>query len=247
MDADKSTQASNWHCDGCDRIIWEGEFRYNCTICDDFDHCEQCAQSTSPPHPHPMARELSFGPVKNGSIVAAIMATGIEKAFDMYRIRPCMGVRDVAEHNPSVHLNSYSWLTYQTVGERTKDFGHGLRRLIEPRGYLAICAANRPEWLITDFACILQGIVSVPMYCLFDDRELLFVINNTQVSVVVCDERMLPRFLGLGTQCPSLHHIVCMDPIRETTLSKYCILFSSSEGVRFDSTMIQMVYFRTNG
>jgi long-chain acyl-CoA synthetase len=109
---------------------------------------------------------------------------------------------------------------YKTVGNRTRIFGHGLRDLIEPRNYLGICSANRPEWLITDFACILQSIISVPIYCLFTDREVTYVINNTQMSVVVCDQKMLPRFIHLSAECPSLRHIVCMDPISETTLSK---------------------------
>ena len=139
----------------------------------------------------------------------------------MHSNRYCMGVRNTDENNPLLYTDSYSWLTYKTVGERIKNFGQGLRTIIEPRGYLGICAANRPEWVITDFACILQNIISVPIYCLFNDREVTYVINNTQVSVIVCDKQMLPRFIRLGAECPSLRHIVCMDPISETTLKAH--------------------------
>jgi len=214
-------QPSYWSCDGCNNIIWDGEFRFNCTICNDYDYCEQCARTKDPPHPHQMTRELAYGPVNQNKLVPVDMATGIKRAFDIYWNRYCMGVRDFDEKDPSIYMDSYSWITYRTVGNRTKNFGHGLRRLIEPRGYLGICAANRPEWLITDFACMLQSIISVPIYCLFDDREVAYVINNTQVSVVVCDKQMLPRFIRLGTECPSLRHVVCMDPICQTMLSKY--------------------------
>ncbi|CAF4013379.1 unnamed protein product, partial [Adineta steineri] len=105
-----------------------------------------------------------------------------------------------------------------TIGDRSKNFGHGLRQLIEPRGYLAICAANRPEWMITDFACMLHSIISVPIYCLFNDRDVAYIISNTKISVVVCDNEMLPKFTRLHSQCPSLRHIVCMDPISKTTV-----------------------------
>jgi fatty acid CoA ligase FadD9 len=160
-----------------------------------------------------MVRELAYGPANKHEHVPLNMASGIQKAFDMYWNRHCMGIRNTDENNPLLYTDSYSWLTYKTVGDRVKNFGHGLRNLIEPRGYLGICAANRPEWMITDFACILQSIISVPIYCLFNDREVAYVINNTQVSVIVCDKHMLPKFIRLRAECPSLRHIVCMDPI----------------------------------
>jgi hypothetical protein len=221
MDNYNTKRSSYWHCDACDRVIWDGEFRFNCTICEDYDHCETCATTVNPPHPHAMARELAYGPAKESEHEAKNMATGIEKAFDMYENRHCMGVRNVDETNPSIYTNSYSWITYKTVGDRVKNFGHGLRTLIEPRDYLGICAANRPEWLITDFACMLHSIISVPIYCLFNDREVAYVINNTQVSVIVCDKEMLPRFIHLSVECPTLRHIVCMDPISEMALGKH--------------------------
>jgi hypothetical protein len=213
-------QESYWHCDGCQMPIWDGEFRFNCTICDDYDYCEKCAATINPPHPHQMIRELAYGPGEKNECFPVNMATGIQKAFGVYGNRHCMGVRSLDDTNPSIYTNSYSWLTYKTVSDRTKNFGHGLRSLIEPRGYLAICAANRPEWLITDFACMLHSIISVPMYCLFNDLEVAYVINNTQVSVVVCDKQMLPRFTRLGAECPTLRHVVCMDPISKTMLGK---------------------------
>jgi long-chain acyl-CoA synthetase len=131
-----------------------------------------------------------------------------------------MGTRDLDKDNSSIYTDSYSWLTFKTIGDRSKNFGHGLRRLIQPRNYLSICAANRPEWMITDFACIFQSIISVPIYTLFTNREIAYVINNTKVSVVVCDKQMLARFLEIHSQCPSLRHLVCMDPISDLISGK---------------------------
>jgi long-subunit acyl-CoA synthetase (AMP-forming) len=160
-----------------------------------------------------MVRELAYGREERKECTKIDMATGIRAAIAMYWDRHCMGTRDVDEDNSSIYKDSYSWLTYKTIGDRSKNFGHGLRHLIDPRGYLGICGANRPEWMITDFACIFQGIISVPMYTLYNERETAFVINNTKVSVVVCDKQMLSKFIGIHSQCPSLQHIVCMDPL----------------------------------
>jgi len=187
---------------------------------------KDCVATLDPPHPHGMLRELAYGKEETIKELSNVnMASGIQLAVAMYWDRYCIGVRDVDKTNPSLYANSYSWLTFETVGIRSKNFGNGLRDIIEPRGYLGICAKNRPEWVITDFACILQRIISVPIYCLFNDRELSYVINNTKVSVVVCDKETLPRFIRLYTECPSLRHIVCMDSIPETMLGNYRRLF----------------------
>ncbi len=215
---------SFWYCDKCNRTLNHGEFRYNCTICVDYDYCENCAIITDPPHPHRMTRELAYGrPDKKKCRRIKDMATTIQAAIDKYWDRHCLGTRDVDKHNSSIYKDSYSWITFKTVGDRSKNFGHGLRRLIEPQGYLGICAGNRPEWVITDFACIFQSIISVPIYTLFTDREIAYVINNTQISVVVCDKQMLARFIELGSQCPSLRHIVCMNPVSDTMSGKFII------------------------
>ncbi|CAF4229891.1 unnamed protein product, partial [Adineta steineri] len=137
-----------------------------------------------PPHPHRMIRELAYAHVKNMDITELDMITSIQTAMALYEDRHCMGVRDIDSNNPGQYIDSYTWLTFKTIGDRSKNFGHGLRQLIEPRGYLAICAANRPEWMITDFACMLHSIISVPIYCLFNDRDVAYIINNTKISVV---------------------------------------------------------------
>jgi len=173
-----------------------------------------------PAHPHPLARELAFG---NGEIdinVGKSMAATIHAAMEMYRDRHCIGVRDIGKDNPDLYMNSYSWQTYKTVGDRVKKFSSGLRNLIQQRDYVGICAANRPEWVIADLACMLSSIISVPMYCLMSDRDTAYVINNTKISMIVCDKEMLPKFLRLRSECPSLRLLVCMDPVSETATSK---------------------------
>jgi long-chain acyl-CoA synthetase len=116
------------------------------------------------------------------------MGASIYAAIEIYCDRHCLGIRDVDKDNPEIYVNSYSWLTYKTVGDRAIDFGHGLRQLIESRSYLGICASNRPEWVITDWACMLHSIITVPIYGLSSDRDMAFIINNTKISVIVCDK-----------------------------------------------------------
>ncbi|UJR20553.1 hypothetical protein I4U23_023680 [Adineta vaga] len=220
MDDDKTTSVkpSYWYCDACQRQINHGETRYNCTVCRNYDYCQQCMTTDNPRHPHRMVPELAYGREEMKECMKIDMATGLRAAIAMYWDRHCMGIRDQDQSNPSIYKDSYSWFTFKTIGDRAKHFGHGLRQLINPRDYLGICAGNRPEWVITDFACIFQSIISVPIYTLFTDREIAYVINNTKISVIVCDKDMLTRFIAVQPQCSSLRHIVCMDPISDEVL-----------------------------
>jgi hypothetical protein len=208
MNMTDTIKASFWYCDACSQNILHGGFRFNCTVCRNYDYCEQCAATVSPPHPHRMVRELAYGHEERKECTRIDMATGIRASIAMYWDRHCMGVRDVDMDNPFTYTDSYSWLTYKTIGDRSRNFGRGLRQFIEPRGYLGICSANRPEWIITDFGCIFQSITSVPIYTLLTDR----------------DKQMLPKFVGIHSQCSSLRHIVCMDPISDEISSKFIVL-----------------------
>jgi hypothetical protein len=211
---------SFWFCNTCFSNIPRGGFVFNCTTCYDYDQCERCYETIEIRHSHPMSRELAFGCGKEIENNLTDMTSYILNAFDVYADRNCFGVRDMESSVDRIYANSYSWITFQTIGDRTKNFSHGLRNLIEPREYLGICAANRPEYMIADFACILHSIITVPMYCLLSDRERIFIINHTNIAVIICDEAMLPIFLRLSSKCPTLRHLICMDPIPDSIIRK---------------------------
>lgn len=196
--------SSFWYCNTCSQNILHGHYLYNCTVCDDYDQCETCYETSESPHPHVMVRELAFGEGKAITDELDDMRSLILTAFKMYADRHCFGIRD---------MNTYSWITYENVGNRTKNFAHGLRNLVAARDYVGICAANRPDWMIADFACVLHHMISVPMYCHFSDREFNHIINNIKISAIICDKIMLSTFIRLSANCPTLRHLICMDSI----------------------------------
>lgn len=208
---------SFWYCNQCIRNLKHGEIRFNCMVCENYDLCAQCYTMCQSSHMHPMTKELAYGEPKvvlddrRNDMVGAI-----ETAFDRYDDRYCLGVRDLSNENNSKYADTYSWLTFNELGTRTRHLAKGLRQIIELHGFLGICSDNRPEWVIADFACILGGIVSVTMYHLFNESELVFVIKNAHVSVIICDQKRLNKFIKLASHCPSLRHLICMDSITES-------------------------------
>jgi fatty acid CoA ligase FadD9 len=175
-----------------------------------------CRSVIQPPHPHRLLCKFAVDYGIEKICTRMDMASRILSAIDFNWNRPCLGVRDSCSDKPDCYANSYSWQTFKTVGDRIKNFSYGLQRLIQPSSHLGICAANRPEWIITDFACILQSIISVPIYCQLNEQDIAFIINNTELSVIVCDQEMLPKLIRLHSKCSTLRHLICINPISET-------------------------------
>jgi len=203
---------SFWYCNTCSQNILHGHYLYNCTVCDDYDQCELCYETSDLRHSHAMIRELAFGEGKIVDQPTDEMKSLILTACEMYADRHCFGVRS---------MDTYTWITFEVFGNRVKNFAHGLRNLVNPRDYVGICAANRPEWMMVDFACILHSIISVPMYRHFSDREFIYIINNIKISAIVCDKSTLSTFLRLSMSCPTLRHLICMDSISDSNDSKF--------------------------
>jgi hypothetical protein len=220
---------SNWCCDGCTRQLKHGEFRYNCTVCSNFDYCEDCYQNTAMLHPHRLIKEQAFSPAKEIECTEVTIECFI-------RIDPT---------DPSIYKDTYSWLTFRQVGDRIKSFGNGLRHLVEARTTVAICAQNRPEWIITDFACILYRLITVPIYCCFTNSEILHVLNNSAASILVCDGSMFSRCQKIVEECQTIQHLICMDSfeqsIREYTSKFEVELTSTSVDSGFPQSVRDMM------
>ena len=56
-------------------------------------------------------------------------------------------------------------LSHATVLERVRRAALGLSQLgVTPGDRVGILSENRPEWAITDYACLCAGIIDVPVY-----------------------------------------------------------------------------------
>lgn len=176
-----------------------------------YQPCETCKNTIPLSHSHRWIHKYTYdGGDDTASILTRMnMGSRILAALENYKARPCMGVRDMSSSNINDYANSYTWYTFETVGKRIKRFSRGLQRLLKPYDHVGICASNRPEWVITDFACILQRFISVPIYPQLNERDMIFMINNKNISLVVCDKKTFARFIGI-------RYAVCMDSITKT-------------------------------
>jgi len=78
---------------------------------------------------------------------------------------------------------------------------------------IAVLSENRPEWPIADFASLLLGGVTVPVYSTLTDQQTAYILSDSGTRVVfVSTEKQLAKVLAIRDQTP-LEKIVVMDAV----------------------------------
>jgi long-chain acyl-CoA synthetase len=95
---------------------------------------------------------------------------------------------------------------------------------------VAIIAENRPEWTITDFACLLIGAVVVPVYPTLTEEQTAYILRDAGVRVAfVSSRKQLDKISRLS---PPLEKIVVMDEIEGDGIILVSQLFKNSPSQR---------------
>ncbi|KAI1236196.1 hypothetical protein IHE44_0001473, partial [Lamprotornis superbus] len=111
----------------------------------------------------------------------------------------------------------YQWLTYKQVSDRTKYLGSGLlQKGCQPSSdqFIGIFAQNRPEWIISEYACYTYSMVAVPLYDTLGPEAIVYIVNKAEISVVICDTPAKAEVLLKNCEekkTPCLKIIVLMD------------------------------------
>jgi long-chain acyl-CoA synthetase len=140
-----------------------------------------------------------------------------ENSITRYPRNKCLGHRpyDAATKK----FGPYVWQDYETVAKRRKDFGAGLVHLHRQAGVTAakygvgLWCQNRPEWQITDLACMSQGLFTVSIYDTLGPDTTEYIINHSELACVVAGVNHVTALLKLKPRLPSLKIIVVMDEL----------------------------------
>jgi long-chain acyl-CoA synthetase len=80
-----------------------------------------------------------------------------------------------------------------------------------------ILSENRPEWAVADFACLLLGIVDVPIYGTQTSEQCLFVAQNSAARVAFVSSRIQYEKIAAIRAQTKLEYVVIMDDASEIT------------------------------
>uniref|UniRef100_A0A452IXP7 long-chain-fatty-acid--CoA ligase n=1 Tax=Gopherus agassizii TaxID=38772 RepID=A0A452IXP7_9SAUR len=140
---------------------------------------------------------------------AKTMYEAFQRGLHVSENGPCLGYRKPKQ--------PYQWLTYKQVSDRAEYLGSGLLfKGCKPSQdqFIGIFAQNRPEWIISEYACYTYSMVAVPLYDTLGPDAIVFIINKADISMVICDKP--EKALILLENCeqgkiPDLKTIILMD------------------------------------
>src|ERR671935_1907520 len=71
-------------------------------------------------------------------------------------------------------------LSYRDVASQVQDLSIGLLELgVRPGDRVAILSENRPEWAITDYACLAARAADVPIYPTLPARQVEHILRDS--------------------------------------------------------------------
>uniref|UniRef100_A0A8B9S2I8 Long-chain-fatty-acid--CoA ligase n=1 Tax=Accipiter nisus TaxID=211598 RepID=A0A8B9S2I8_9AVES len=111
----------------------------------------------------------------------------------------------------------YQWLTYKQVLDRAQYLGSGLLQKgckQSSNQFIGIFAQNRPEWIISEYACYTYSMVAVPLYDTLGPEAIVYIVNKADISIVICDKPEKAQILLENCEkekTPCLKTIILMD------------------------------------
>ncbi|KAF0693243.1 Aste57867_15767 [Aphanomyces stellatus] len=108
---------------------------------------------------------------------------------------------------------AYTWISYNQAHERSERIATGFHShlKVQRQEMVGIFSKNRAEWILTENACNRMSYVVVPLYDTLGPKVIPFIVNHTNMRVLVCSSDLVATVLSVKGECPTLEHIVSMD------------------------------------
>lgn len=139
-------------------------------------------------------------------------------------------------------FNAYEWIDYETMQQRRTRLGKGLVELHAREGItgtqygVGLWCQNRPEWQITDLACMSQSLFTVSLYDTLGPDASEYIIRHANLACVVTSLVHVGALLKIKPRLPNLKFLIILDPLEPATdenpaLSKRELLDSVSKSL----------------
>lgn len=104
-------------------------------------------------------------------------------------------------------------ITHREALERVQAISLGLRELgIKPGDKVGLISENRPEWALTDYACLCTRAADVPIYPTLTAKQTEYILRDSESVVAFCSTtEQVDKVLEVRAGLPGLKHIVVYD------------------------------------
>jgi len=125
--------------------------------------------------------------------------------------------------NPALHWrssekNSNGTYDYESLsGSKLNELVYHLARSLEKLGLkrgdkAAIISESRFEWVVADFACIMCGIVTIPVYTTMTQEQIRFILEHSGTGVCFVSNKMLAEKVNaVFGELPRLKKIITFN------------------------------------
>jgi len=128
----------------------------------------------------------------------------VETVISMFGSRKAIFWRE-NEHYESLTGKKLKELVYLTAREIEK-FN------LKPGEKAAIISENRYEWVVTDFACIINRIVTVPIYTTLTSKQIKYILKHSGARLCfVSPGAIVEKVNSVFKELPLLKKIICFD------------------------------------
>ncbi|MEX1210223.1 MAG: AMP-binding protein [Candidatus Nanopelagicales bacterium] len=111
-------------------------------------------------------------------------------------------------------LGIWRGITWADYAEHVDLVGHALLSLgIEAGDRVAIHSENRPEWLFADLGTNAVRGITVGLYPTNPATEVAYLLADSGARILIAeDQEQIDKALLVESQCPTLEHIIYLDP-----------------------------------
>jgi long-chain acyl-CoA synthetase len=119
------------------------------------------------------------------------------------------------------------WWTYKQVEKIVVNFGDGVMNFIKSKGgdNIGIYEETRAEWMQSFFGCIRHSLVVATCYSNLGIDALVHVINETELTCLICNGSSIKILDSLKDQCPTLKYLIYLDELSEKSKHYECMSF----------------------
>lgn len=125
-------------------------------------------------------------------------------------------------------MGAYQPLSHRQLQEQVERLALALHaRGLRPGDRLALLCENRPEWAVTDFACAVMGVVSVPIYHTLTADQTAYIIRDSGARwILVSNAAQLTKIKATGSKLPDLEHVLMLH--EGTASPDTCLAFQEA-------------------
>jgi len=107
----------------------------------------------------------------------------------------------------------WTGLSFADLLSQVHAFSVGLCELgVRAGDRLAILSENRPEWAITDFACLAARCADVPVYPTLPAHQIEYILRDSGAVAVCCSSAaQLGKILDIRGSLPALKNVIVFD------------------------------------